>query len=39
MVKSKYYYDYTRNKEIEEVIEDIKRNPIPNYYIGNTYGY
>ena len=37
--KSKYYYDYTRNKEIEEVIKDLKSNPIPNYYVGNTYGY
>ena len=49
MKKSKYYYDYTRNKEIDEdvveaekVIQELKElasNPIPNYYIGNTYGY
>ena len=40
MTKSKYYYDYTRNKdEAKEVIEDLKSNPIPNYYVGNTYGY
>jgi len=25
--------------EAKEVIEDLKSNPIPNYYIGNTYGY
>ena len=40
MAKSRYYYDYTRNKdEAKEVIEDLKSNPIPNYYIGSTYGY
>ena len=40
MAKSRYYYDYTRNRdEAKEVIEDLKSNPIPNYYIGNTYGY
>ena len=40
MAKSKYYYDYTRNRqEAKEVIEDLKRNPIPNYYVGSTYGY
>ena len=40
MAKSKYYYDYTRNRdEAKEVIEDLKSNPIPNYYVGNTYGY
>ena len=40
MAKSKYYYDFTRNiDEAKEVIEDLKSNPIPNYYVGNTYGY
>ena len=40
MAKSKYYYDYTRNiNEAKDVIKDLKRNPIPNYYVGNTYGY
>ena len=49
MEKSKYYYDYTRNineakeiKEAEKVIQELKElssNPIPNYYVGNTYGY
>lgn len=49
MKHSKYYYDYTRNidehkeiKEAEKVIQkliDLADNPIPNYYIGNTYGY
>ena len=40
MKHSKYYYDFTRNtEEARQVIEDIKSNPIPNYYIGNTYGY
>ena len=40
MAKSKYFYDYTRNRdEAKEVIKDLKSNPIPNYYIGNTYGY
>ena len=49
MKHSKYYYDYTRNmdehkeiKEAEKVIKkliDLADNPIPNYYIGNTYGY
>ena len=40
MAKSKYYYDFTRNiDESKEVIQDLKSNPIPNYYVGNTYGY
>lgn len=40
MAKSKYYYDFTRNiDEAKEVIQDLKSNPIPNYYVGNTYGY
>ena len=49
MKHSKYYYDYTRNineakeiKEAEKVIQELKElssNPIPNYYVGNTYGY
>ena len=40
MKHSKYYYDYTRNiDEAKEVIKDLKSNPIPNYYVGNTYGY
>jgi hypothetical protein len=40
MAKSKYYYDYTRNRdEAKEVIQDLKSNPIPNYYLGSTYGY
>ena len=26
-------------KKQQEVIQDLKSNPIPNYYIGNTYGY
>tara|TARA_R100000734_G_scaffold6208_1_gene5250 strand:- start:96 stop:383 length:288 start_codon:yes stop_codon:yes gene_type:complete len=40
MAKSKYYYDFTRNiDEAKEVIQDLNSNPIPNYYIGNTYGY
>ena len=39
MKHSKYYYDYTRNRdEAKEVIKDLKSNPIPNYYVGNTYG-
>ena len=36
MARSKYYYDYTRNKE---EMSKLKDNPIPNYYVGNTYGY
>ena len=36
MKHSKYYYDYTRNMDDTK---DLKTNPIPNYYIGNTYGY
>ena len=49
MKHSKYFYDYTRNidedkeiKEAEKIIKELKdlaENPIPNYYIGNTYGY
>ncbi len=49
MKHSKYYYDFTRNideakeiKEAEKVIQELKdlaSNPIPNYYVGNTYGY
>ena len=49
MKHSKYYYDYTRNmdehkeiKEAERIIQELKdlaENPIPNYYVGNTYGY
>ena len=40
MKHSKYYYDFTRNtEEARQVIEDIKSNPIPNYYVGKTYGY
>ena len=49
MAKSRYYYDYTRNKDeakevkdAERIIQELKdlaENPIPNYYIGNTYGY
>ena len=40
MAKSKYYYDFTRNiDESKEVTQDLKSNPIPNYYVGNTYGY
>ena len=49
MAKSRYYYDYTRNKdEAKEVkdaeiiiqeLKDLAENPIPNYYIGSTYGY
>ena len=49
MKHSKYYYDYTRNideakeiKEAEKIIQELKdlaSNPIPNYYVGNTYGY
>ncbi len=40
MEKSKYFYDYTRNKdEFKEYTVDYDSNPIPNYYIGNTYGY
>ena len=36
MKHSKYYYDYTRNRDD---VSELKDNPIPNYYIGNTYGY
>ena len=40
MKKSKYYYDYTRNiDDSKEYTIDYESNPIPNYYIGNTYGY
>ena len=40
MEHSKYYYDYKRNmNEHKEIINELKCNPIPNYYIGNTYGY
>mgnify|MGYP003119367436 CR=1 FL=1 len=49
MAKSRYYYDYTRNKDeakevkdAERIIQELKdlaKNPIPNYYIGSTYGY
>jgi len=40
MAKSKYYYDYTRNiDDSNEYTIDYESNPIPNYYIGNTYGY
>ena len=40
MAKSKYYYDYTRKiDEHKEVIKALKNNPIPNYYVGHTYGY
>ena len=40
MAKSKYYYDYTRNiDESKEYKVDYESNPIPNYYIGSTYGY
>ena len=40
MAKSKYYYDYTRNiDDSNEHTIDYESNPIPNYYIGNTYGY
>ena len=40
MAKSKYYYDYTRNiDDSKEYTIDYESNPIPNYYIGNTYGY
>ena len=40
MSKSKYYYDYTRNiDESKEYSVDYESNPIPNYYIGSTYGY
>lgn len=49
MAKSRYYYDYTRNKDeakevkdAERIIQELKdlaNNPIPNYYVGNTYGY
>ena len=49
MAKSRYYYDYTRNKDeakevkdAERIIQELKdlaNNPIPNYYIGSTYGY
>ena len=40
MEHSKYYYDYKRNmNEHKEIINELKSNPIPNYYIGNTYGY
>ena len=49
MKHSKYYYVFTRNideakeiKEAEKVIQELKdlaSNPIPNYYVGNTYGY
>jgi len=36
MARSKYYYDYTRNKE---EMSKLKDNPIHNYYVGSTYGY
>ena len=40
MDKNKYYYDYTRNiDDSKEYTIDYESNPIPNYYIGNTYGY
>tara|TARA_Y100001972_G_scaffold116059_1_gene153465 strand:+ start:291 stop:578 length:288 start_codon:yes stop_codon:yes gene_type:complete len=40
MEHSKYYYDYTRNiDEHKELMKDLKANPIPEYYIGSTYGY
>ena len=40
MKKSKYYYDYTRNiDDSKEYTIDYESNPIPNYYIGSTYGY
>ena len=40
MEHSKYYYDYKRNmNEHKEIINELKSNPIPNYYIGNIYGY
>jgi len=40
MAKSKYYYDYTRNiDDYKEYTLDYESNPIPNYYIGSTYGY
>tara|TARA_Y100001937_G_C7052976_1_gene300033 strand:+ start:548 stop:835 length:288 start_codon:yes stop_codon:yes gene_type:complete len=40
MAKSKYYYDYTRNiDDSKEYTLDYESNPIPNYYIGSTYGY
>ena len=40
MAKSKYYYDYTRNiDDSKEYTIDYESNPIPNYYIGSTYGY
>ena len=40
MAKSKYYYNYTRNiDESKEYSVDYESNPIPNYYIGSTYGY
>tara|TARA_Y100001938_G_scaffold37233_2_gene51452 strand:+ start:1144 stop:1431 length:288 start_codon:yes stop_codon:yes gene_type:complete len=40
MAKSKYYYDYTRNiDDSKEYTIDYESNAIPNYYIGNTYGY
>lgn len=35
MKKSKYFYDYTRNKS--EEVEQTR--VIPSYYKGNTYGY
>jgi len=58
--KSKYYYDYDRNKSVKSKINpkmfipkeelehqmkeevndiDYSKNKIPNYYIGQTYGY
>ena len=40
MKKSKYYYNYTRNiDDSKEYTIDYESNAIPNYYIGNTYGY
>ena len=40
MEHSKYYYDYTRNiDEHKELMKDLKTNPIPEYYVGSTYGY
>ena len=40
MSKSIYYYDSTSSiNASKEVIDDLKSNPIPNYYVGNTYGY
>jgi hypothetical protein len=40
MKHSKYYYDYTRNsEEHKDVLKDYKTEPVPNYYLGSTYGY